>query len=45
MLNEDAKVLIGKDVKVLRAGRPELYKALRRYLLLPEEKVKEQDDD
>lgn len=44
MLNEDAQVLVGKDIKVMKANRPDLYKALRRYLLLPEEKERERDD-
>ena len=46
MFNYKAKVFVGKDVKVLRAGRPELYAALRRYLLLDEEQpVSEEDGD
>ena len=46
MFNYEAKVLVGKDVKILRAGRPELYAALRRYLLLDEEQpVSEEDGD
>ena len=46
MLNNEARVLIGKDAKVMKAGRPELYAALRRYLLLDEERpVSEEQGD
>ena len=46
MFNYEARVLVGKDVKILRAGRPELYAALRRYLLLDEERpVSEENGD
>jgi hypothetical protein len=44
MLNEDAQVLVGKDIKVMKANRPELYKALRRYLLLDEEQPASEED-
>lgn len=37
MVNDEAKVLVGRDAKLLKAKRPDLYKALRRYLLLDED--------
>ena len=46
MFNNTAQKFIGKDAKILRAGRPELYQALRRYLLLDEERpVSEEQGD